>query len=377
MINREIDRGKIIELQSLFPITAILGARQCGKTTLAKSFDYDHFFDLENPRHLAMFENPQLTLENLEGCIVIDEIQRVPELFPLLRYLVDTNSSQRYLILGSASTELIRQSSESLAGRIAYYHLGGLRLEDTKGESLEKHWFRGGFPKSFTAGSEKESNLWRENYIRTFLETDIPQLGIKIPSRTLRSFWTNLSHYHGQVINFSEIGRNFGMSDMTIRKYIDILEGTFMVSILRPWFSNTKKRLVKRPKIYIRDSGIFHSLQGMGSHKELLTHPKLGASWEGFAFESVKQILGKRDEDFYFWSTHSGAEIDLFWQNSGKNYGIEFKFSDAPRLTKSMQSAANDLSLEKLWVIYPGSDSYKLAKNIDVLPLKGAIASLK
>ncbi|MFH1283939.1 MAG: ATP-binding protein [bacterium] len=369
IIKRPQDIDNVKRIINNFPVTALLGPRQSGKTFLAKQFKYDHYFDLENPRDLAQFENPQLTLEDLKGLIVIDEVQRLPELFKLIRYLVDNKPEQKYLILGSASGVLMRQSSESLAGRIGYYYLGGFGLSEIKETEVNSLWLRGGFPRAFTASSDAASFLWIENYIRTFLERDIPQLGITITSNTLRKFWIMLSHYHGQILNYSELGRSFGIADMTVRKYIDILEHTFMVRTLQPWFTNIGKRLVKRPKLYIRDSGIFHSLMSISSKKQLNTHNKLGASWEGFALECVAKILKKRDEELYFWNIHSGAELDLFWQDMGKNWGAEFKYSDAPKLTKSMQIAIQDLNLSKLWIIYPGKTKYKLSNNIIVTPL--------
>ncbi len=368
-IKRQKDIEAIETIIRSFPVTAILGPRQCGKTTLAREFSPDHFFDLENPRDMARFANPQLALEDLKGLIVIDEIQLLPELFALLRYLVDQKKEQKYLILGSASPVLIKKSGESLAGRIAYYHLGGFGLEDVDKTNLNKLWTTGGFPRSFLAESENQSLIWRENYITTFLSQDIPQLGISIPAHSMRRFWMMLSHYHGQVINFSELARSFSISDVTVRKYIDILEGTFMVRVLHPWHTNLGKRLVKRPKIYLRDSGIFHSLQAIGSWEQLLVHPKLGASWEGFAQECVISSIEKKPWDIFFWSTHSGAEVDLFWQHAGKNWAIEFKYSDAPKLTKSMRIAIQDLLLEHLWIVYPGKESYRLEKNITVIPL--------
>lgn len=352
-----------------FPIVAILGARQCGKTTLAKQIPFTHYFDLENPRDLARLSQPQLALENLEGVIVIDEIQRKKELFPLLRFLVDHKSNQKYLILGSASKELIQQSSESLAGRIAYYHLGGFSLEEVGNQNINTLWLRGGFPKSYLAKTNEESLLWRENYITTFLERDIPQLGISIPAQDLRRFWIMLSHYHGQVLNFSELGRSFGVSDMTAKKYISILEGTFMIRTLMPWHVNIGKRLVKSPKLYIRDSGLFHSLQSIDSFDTLLSHSKLGASWEGMALETIAGILNISNESLFFWATHAGAELDLFWRQKGKSWGVEFKYVDAPSLTKSMHSVCKDLDLEHLWIIYPGDKIYPLDKKITALPI--------
>lgn len=369
-----IDRGHDLEsihrLIKTFPMAAILGPRQCGKTFLARQIKADHYFDLENPRDLAAFDQPQLLLEKLEGLIVIDEIQRRPELFPVLRYLVDHHPRQRYLILGSASGALLRQSSESLAGRIGYHYLGGFHLEDVGSNNLHKLWIRGGFPRSFLAGSADKSHQWLDNYLTTFLEKDIPQLGITIPSRTLRRFWMMLGHYHGQIVNFSEIGQSFGVSDMTVRKYIDILESTFMVRTLQPWYSNTAKRLIKRPKIYFRDSGLLHRLLTIDNEKDLQTHPKIGASWEGFALETVTRSLGLNAQEVFFWGTHSGAELDLFWQAKGKNWGVEFKYGDAPQLTKSMQSALGDLQLAHLWVVYPGEKVYPLAAEVTAVPLK-------
>ncbi|HBM15716.1 MAG TPA: hypothetical protein DD381_05140 [Lentisphaeria bacterium] len=369
MIKRIEDIQKLKELIKLFPVTAILGTRQCGKTTLSKELNCDYYFDLENPKDLAKLENPMLIFEHLEGVAVIDEIQRKPELFPLLRYLVDNNQKLKFLILGSASKDLINKSSESLAGRIAYYHLSGFSLCDVGNENVTALWTRGAFPLSFSAQSEKASVLWRENYITTFLERDIPVLGIKIPSMTLRRFWTMLSHYHGQIMNYSEMAKSFGISDMTVRKYIEILEGTFMVRILLPWYSNTGKRLVKSPKIYISDSGIFHSLQSIETYSSLLSHNKLGASWEGFVIELLIRATEKKSNDVFFWSTHSGAEVDLFWHKDGKNFAAEVKYCDAPRITKSMKSSVSDLELEKLFVIYPGDECYKLDEKIDVLSI--------
>jgi len=369
MINRKRDITNFEKLLDLFPATAILGARQCGKTTLAKHFAYDHFFDLENPRDLARLENPQLALESLSGLIIIDEIQRKPNLFPLLRYLIDNNPKQKYLILGSASRDLIQQSSETLAGRIAYYLLKGFSISDIGTKNINCLLQRGGFPRSFLANTEEASVLWRENYITTFLERDLPQLGISIPSAAMRRFWTMLSHYHGQTLNYSELGRSFGVSDHSILRYLEILEGTFMIRILRPWHNNTSKRLVKAPKIYFRDSGIFHTLQSVESEQQLLTHPKLGASWEGFALEMVCHVIGKQNEEIFFWGTHGGAELDLFWKQGGRSWGAEFKYTDAPRLTTSMKTALTDLDLSHLWVIYPGTEKYLLEKRITVLPL--------
>ncbi len=369
IIERQQDKAALAKLMKIFPVVAILGPRQCGKTTLARTLGADHYFDLENPQDNARLAQPQLALEDLTGVIVIDEIQRLPELFPLLRYLVDQNKKRKFIILGSASRDLIRQSSESLAGRIAYHYLGGFSLNDIDPAKTNMLWLRGGLPRSFLAATNEDSALWRNQYVTTFLERDIPQLGINIPARTLRRFWTMLSHYHGQILNYSEFSRSFGVSDMTVRKYCDILEGTFMIRILQPWYVNTGKRLVKRPKFYLRDAGLYHSLSSIETQKQLHEWPKLGASWEGFALEQTVRALGKSDGEMFFWAVHGGAEVDLFWQSGGRNYGAEFKFMDAPVLTRSMQTAAKELSLERLYVIYPGSQRYALHERIEVLPV--------
>jgi len=369
LIDRPTDKAALARLMAVFSVTGILGPRQSGKTTLAHELPSSHFFDLENPRDAAMLAQPQLALEPLSGLIVIDEIQRAPELFPLIRYLVDSQPGQRYLILGSASRDLIRQSSESLAGCVAYHELAGFRLGDVGAEHWRGLWLRGGLPRAYTAATDDESHLWREQYVATFLERDIPQLGITIPAATLRRFWTMLCHYHGQLLNYSELARAFGVSDMTVRRYVDILEGTFMVRLLQPWHVNIGKRLVKRPKLYLRDSGILHVLLAIRSLRDLATHNKLGASWEGFALEVAARAIGKRHQELAFWATHTGAEVDLFWQEHGKNWGVEFKYADAPRLTRSMAVVAEDLDLAHLWVVYPGDKAYPLADSVSTLPL--------
>lgn len=352
-----------------FPVVAILGPRQSGKTTLARTLTFDHYFDLENPKDLAALDQAQLALEDLSGLVVIDEIQRKPELFPLLRHLVDRKGSKaRFLILGSASIELLKQSSESLAGRINYIHMSGFLMEEIQQKDFKNLWLRGGLPKSFLAKSDSESSAWREQYIRTFLERDIPQLGLALPATTMRRLWTMLAHLHGQVLNYSELSRSFGVSDNTVRRYVEVLEHTFMIRSLLPWHDNAGKRLVKRPKIYIQDSGILHSLLTIETRKSLLSHPKLGASWEGFIIDQIIRGSNLPDSRFHFWATHAGAELDLFWQKNGKNYGAEVKFADAPKLTPSMTNAIKDLKLSHLWVVYPGDKEYKLSPKITVLP---------
>ncbi len=359
------------------PIVAILGPRQCGKTTLARSyckhsplFSRSNYFDLESPVDLERLKNPMLTLQQLSGLIVIDEVQRAPDLFGILRVLVDNKKlDQQYLILGSASRELLRQSSESLAGRIAYLELTPFTAEEVP--NRDRLWVRGGFPKAYLAENDEESLDWRSFYVQTLLEQDIPNLGIQIPPETLRRFWNMLAHYHGNIFNASELGRSFGSSDTTVRKYLDILTGTFMIRQLRPYHTNLKKRQVKSPKIYFRDSGILHLLLKVKNKDELFYHPKLGASWEGFALEEVLRSQKNIHQECYFWSTHEGAEIDLVLPMREGLIGVEFKFTDAPKLTKSMQIALNDLCLTHLYVIYPGDIDYPLSEKISVKSLSG------
>ncbi len=355
------------------PIVAILGPRQCGKTTLAKQFLQRHkskpihFFDLENPRDLSRLDNPLLCLEGLKGIVIIDEIQRKPDLFPVLRVLVDKYPSVQYLILGSASRDLIAQSSETLAGRISYLEINGFTIEHLPLSNAQRLWIRGGFPRSYLARNEAASSQWRHDFIATFLERDLPNLGIHIPARAMHRFWIMLAHYHGQVFNASEIGRSFGASDHTMRRYLDLLTGTFLVRQLQPWHYNTKKRLVKRPKLYFRDSGLFHAILGLDTRQDVLTHPKLGASWEGFALEQVIACLGLKEEEAFFWSTHAAAELDLVYVKKGRLWGVEVKYQDAPKQTKSTQTALDELSLAHLWIVYPGKKTYPLNKKTTAL----------
>ena len=349
------------------PVTALLGPRQCGKTTLAQSLKAEHFFDLEDPRSLARLDEPQTALEGLTGTVVIDEVQRKPDLFPLLRVLADRRQATRYLLLGSASPELVKEVSESLAGRVAYHDLGPLAVDETGAREWRRLWLRGGFPRSFLADDDAASALWREDFIRSHLERDIPALGISIPTETLRRFWVMVSHYHGQVLNLSELGRSFGVSDHTVRRYLEILSGTFMIRLLPPWHANVGKRLVKAPKLYVRDSGLFHALHAIATPVELESHPKLGASWEGFAMEQAIRLMGVTHP--YFWRTHTGAELDLVWQARGGLWGMEFKYQDAPGMTRSVRAVLRDLPLRHLWIVYPGPERYRLDKAVSVLPL--------
>ena len=349
------------------PVTALLGPRQCGKTTLSRLLNAEHFLDLEDPRSLARLDEPQTALENLTGTVVIDEVQRKPDLFPLLRVLADRRQATRYLLLGSASPDLVKEVSESLAGRVAYHDLGPLTVDETGFREWRRLWLRGGFPRSYLADDDAASALWREDFIRSHLERDVPALGISIPAETLRRFWVMVSHYHGQVLNLSELGRSFGVSDHTIRRYLEILSGTFMIRLLPPWHANVGKRLVKAPKLYIRDSGLFHALHTIATPLQLESHPKLGASWEGFAMEQAIRLMGVNHP--HFWRTHTGAELDLVWQARGVLWGMEFKYQDAPGMTRSIRAVLRDLPLQHLWIVYPGPERYRLDETVSVVPL--------
>lgn len=368
---------KKIEAQlRVHPICAILGPRQAGKTTLAKMYidsffaNDAAFFDLENPLDLARLENPMLSISAIDqSIIVIDEIQLRRELFPILRVIVDNpKNKHKFLILGSASRDLIRQSSESLAGRIGYIELPPFSLFEVKDSA--KLWLRGGFPKSYLAQDENDSYLWRQSYVSTFLERDIPNLGFNIPATQMRRFWIMLAHYHGQTVNFSEIARSLIISDKIVRKYLDILAGTFMVRILSPWFENISKRQVKSPKIYFRDSGILNFLLSIKNKEQLNTNPKLGSLWEGFALEETIRILDASDQESFFWSTQSDSELDLLIIKGSKRLGFEFKYSDVPKTTKSMHSILKDLKLEKIFVVYPGEKTFPLTENITACTLE-------
>lgn len=365
------------------PVVALLGPRQCGKTTLAKSYIQKyaknrkvHFFDLEDPEDLALFANPKLVLSALEGLIVIDEIQKLPEVFPLIRVLVDAQQPQKqFLILGSASRDLIHQSSETLAGRISYIELTPFSLKEVK--DATNLWIRGGFPKSYLSDSNEESVEWRKEYISAFLERDIPNLGFNIPSQSLRRFWMMMTAYHGNIFNGSEIGRSLGLAGPTMRRYLDLLTGTFMIRQLQPWYENITKRQVKSPKVYFRDSGIFHTLLGTNTKEEIYHHPKLGASWEGFALEEIIRAHKVSSEECFFWAVHEQAELDLMLHLKGKRVGFEFKWADAPVLTKSMITALETLQLEKCYLVYPGTKSFPLAQNIFAIGLEKYLDEIK
>jgi len=372
MIPRPDAINRIENTFRVHPATALLGPRQCGKTTLARMItehESCEYFDLENPVDTRRLSQPLQTLETLTGLVIIDEVQRRPDLFEILRVLVDRpDNPARFLLLGSASPQMVKGASESLAGRIGFVDLSGFHLTEVGVDLMQQLWVRGGFPNSFLADDKLASTIWRDNFIRTFLERDIPQLGITIPAETLRRFWTMVAHYHGQIWNAAEFARSLGTSENTARRYLDILAGAYMVRVLPPWFENIRKRQVKAPKIYIRDSGVLHSLLQLSNLTDLQGHPKIGASWEGFAVEHVISAFETRDA--YFWATHAGAELDLMVNIKGKRYGFECKYADAPGRTRSMHVALQDLKLEHLWVIYPGNQEYKLHEKITVAPLK-------
>ena len=353
------------------PITAILGPRQSGKTTLAREIGRQEnaaYFDLEDPYDQARLANPQLTLEALRGVVILDEIQRRPELTMLLRVLADRKPLPcRFIMLGSASPDLMRQASDSLAGRVHFVDMGGFTLGEVGGDQRDRLWLRGGFPLSFLAENDEDSRQWRLSLVRTFLERDMPQLGVQIPAEMLRRFWTMLAHYHGQVWNGSEIGASLGVTHHTTRKYLDLLCGAYVVRQLQPWFENLGKRVVKSPKVYVRDSGLLHSLLDIPDFPALQGHPKLGASWEGFVIEQILSWAGERNA--YFWATHSRAELDLLVMAKGKRWGFEVKYQDAPTITKSMRIAMQDLKLERLWVVYPGQTGYLMDEKIECVSL--------
>lgn len=352
-------------------VTALVGPRQCGKTTLAREIlptASPSYFDLEDPRSLTRLEQPMTALAGLKGVVVIDEIQRRPDLYPVLRVLADRRPApSRFLILGSATPDLLRQSSETLAGRVEILTLGGFSLEELGPTALRKHWRRGGFPRAFLGRSEEDSRSWRRQFIQALLERDLPQLGIGIPAQALLRFWTMLAHYHGGIWNSAEPARSLGVTEPTVRRYLDLLTGLFMVRQLQPWHENLSKRQVKSPKIYIRDSGLLHELLGIRNERDLLSHPKCGSSWEGYAIEQVLRAIGP--DQAFFWATHQGAELDLLLFKDGKRFGVEIKRQDAPGVTASMRIALQDLHLDHLTVLYPGEQAYDLAERITAIPL--------
>ena len=375
VIERNEHLRRLRSLMRQFPVVGMLGARQVGKTTLARQLVEAHrgpvaYFDLESAEDLARLADPMLALRPLTGLIVLDEVQRRPDLFTQLRVLVDEpRTRRRFLVLGSASPDLLRQTSETLAGRIAYHELGGFSLEEVGLRSWSKLWHRGGFPRSFLARSEPDSLEWRKAMIRTFLERDIPALGLRLPAGTLRRFWMMLAHYHAQVWNASEFARSFGVAHTTVQRYLDLLSATFMVRQLPAWHENIGKRQVKAPKVYFRDSGLLHALLDLGDGGAVEAHPKVGASWEGFALDAVVTRLGAQPEECHFWAAHSGAELDLLVVRGNVRLGFEFKRTTAPATTRSMHVALEDLRLSRIDVVHAGSRSFPMHQKIRAIAL--------
>lgn len=365
------------------PVVAILGPRQVGKTTLARQVAAARggpvtHFDLEHPGDVARLAEPMGALEGLRGLVVLDEIHRRPDLFPALRVLADRRPLRsRFLVLGSASDALLRQSSESLAGRIAHVHLEGFGLDEVGPRRLERLWLRGGYPRSFLARSDAESDAWRSDLVRAYLERDLPSLGVTLPAATLRRFWTMLAHWNGQIWNGSELARSFGVADTTVRRYVDLLASTFMVRLLLPFHANVGKRQVKSPKVYFADTGLLHTLLGVRSRSALDEYPRVGASWEGFVLGQLVSRLGARPEECFFWATHTGAELDLLVIRDRRRLGFEIKLTQEPRLTPSMRIAQKDLSLDHLDLVHGGADTHSLASNVRALSVLDILDGVK
>ena len=382
LISRPSHLGELRRKLGNNPVVALLGARQVGKTTLARALATEMgaaaHFDLEDPRDLARLDEPTLTLDPLQGLVVIDEVQHRPDLFPVLRVLADrTPLPARFLVLGSASPALLRQGSESLAGRLGYHELGGFDLAEVGSDRWDRLWLRGGFPRSWLAPDEAASHEWRRDFIRSFVERDLPGLGITLPSRLLHDFWTMLAHYHGQTWNGSELARAFGLAQTTVRRYLDIMTGAYVVRQLRPWRENPGKRIVKSSKVYIADTGLLHALLGLETAQDLRRHPKVGASWEGFALEQVVRQLKARPEECHFWSVHGGAELDLLVVRGRQRRGYEFKRTDAPRVTRSMRSAMEFLGLTSLDIVHVGRDTYPMAAGVRAVAGQDILAEIE
>lgn len=379
-IDRDKDLQHLRLLLSEFPVVALLGARQVGKTLLASQLAKRHhepvsWYDLEDPADLSRLQDPGLELRPLHGLVVLDEVHRLPNIFALLRVLADrAEAPARFLVLGSASPALLRQTSETLAGRVAFHHLDGFSLEEVR--DLDSLWLRGGFPRSFIAASESASNRWRTNFIDTFLARDLPSFNTGISTTTLRRFWNMLAHWHGQIWNGAEFGRAFGVSHTTIKRYLDLLTSLFVVRQLAPWFENISKRQVRSPKVYIADSGILHTLLGLQGREDLLSHPKVGASWEGFMIHQIAAAMSPRADQCYHWATHSGASLDLLVVSGKHRHGFEIKRTESPRLTASMRSAVATLNLDRLDVIHAGQGRFQLAPKVRAMCVQEAIEEL-
>jgi len=372
MIPRVARERSIRDAMDRNPIVALLGPRQCGKTTLALQIagKNANIFDLENSvDRQALALAPQQVLSALRGLVVLDEVQTLPDLFPVLRVLADRQPAPaQFLILGSASPDLIQGAAETLAGRVAFIYLTGFNITEVGANRSNALWHRGGFPRSFLAPDDGTSYQWRQDFIETFLTRDAAGFGIALPPEQLRRFWTMLAHTHAGLLNMAELGRAISIDQKTVSRYLDILEGAFLIRRLRPWFENVGKRVVKAPKLYLRDSGVLHALLGLRDAKEIQSHPRFGMSWEGYALEQVIGLVGA-ERDAYFWATHGGAELDLLVIRGGRRYGFEFKFADAPSTSKSMRVALTDLSLQKLWVVYPGDRRFALDDMIEAVPI--------
>ena len=370
MIERKRHLRRVLELLATYPVVAILGARQVGKTTLAREVAAEfggpvERLDLEDPDDLARLSEPKLALEPLEGLVVLDEVQRRPELFPVLRVLVDRpDRTTRFLVLGSAGPQLLRQTSETLAGRIAYHELGGFALDEVGLEAVDELWLRGGFPRSFLAAGPGDSLEWRRGFVRTFLERDLPTLGVQVPAPALHRFWRMLAHYHGQTWNGAELSRAFGVAATTVRRYLDLLEAALVVRVLPPWFENIAKRQVKSPKVYVRDTGLLHALLGIEDRGDLQGHPKVGASWEGFVLAELARHLGAQPEELFFWATHAGAELDLLVVRGRQRRGFEIKRTSSPSSTHSMHASRSSLGLKGIDVVHAGDHTFPLGEGI-------------
>ena len=354
------------------PVTALLGPRQAGKTTLARQIAArtreQHYFDLEDPDDLRVLEHAKTTLTPLGGLVVIDEVQRRPELFSVLRVLVDRpDNAARFLVLGSASPDLLRQTSESLAGRIEFVELGGFGVDEIGVAHWRRQWLRGGFPRAYLAASDQDAFAWLQSFVRSYLERDLPQLGLSLPAPMLHRFWTMVAHFHGQTWNSSDVARSLAVSDQTTRRYLDVLSSAYLVRQLPPWFENVAKRQVRSPKVYLRDTGVLHRLLDVASHRALAAHPRCGASWEGFVIEHILRRCS--DVQAYFWGTHAGAELDLLLVQGRRRVGVEIKWGDAPAITKSMHVALADLALDSLAIVYPGDRRASLTRKIELVPL--------
>lgn len=383
MLPRTAHVRTVLSLLQRSPVVAILGARQVGKSTLAqqvvaKTRGPSRIFDLEHDPDRSALADPSRTLGALRGLVVLDEVQNLPGVFRTLRVLADRpRRPARFLVLGSASESLLRQSSESLAGRIAFHDLGPLALDEVGPGTLDALWLRGGFPLSFLAPDDAESLRWRRDFVRTFVQRDLPQLGVTIPSATMARFWSMLAHVHGQVWNGSKLASAFGVAHTTVRRWLDLLCATFVVRTLPPWHENLAKRQVKSPKVYVADSGLVHALHDIADADALEGHPIVGATWESFGIETVVRRLGARRDQCYFWGTHQGAELDLLVVAGRRRLGFDFKRTSAPAVTASMRIALSDLRLERLDVIHAGTMEFRMDERIRAVPLARVLAAVR